>query len=110
MPGAWPAMQSRASGETWKTGRGSCGKGRPCCGESRQTRQARSSLTKASSEAAEVSIVFRYERLIDRSRRGICQLEFPAAQGREQRGALPHEPTTEEMDCQAHQRRVTRPC
>src|SRR5579872_2693085 len=34
-------MQSRASIEAWIIGRGSCGKGRPERGASRQTRQAR---------------------------------------------------------------------
>src|SRR5580692_9796700 len=51
-------MQMRAEGETWKTGRGSCGKGAPYRGASRQIRQARISSTSVASEWRSASMSF----------------------------------------------------
>src|ERR1700722_16393852 len=66
-PGAWPAMQMRAEGETWNTGRGSCERRAPYRGASRQTRQARMSAVSAGSEAQGRSMRAKYPGRAGRS-------------------------------------------
>src|SRR5277367_1067462 len=53
-------MQRRAAFETWKTGRGSWGRGAPYRGASRQSRQARISSAIASSEGKRGSMAVGY--------------------------------------------------
>jgi hypothetical protein len=79
-PGAWLAMQIRAMREAWTTGRGSCGKGGPYRGASRQIRQRRTWTSRVSRSASGDGAVISAAGL--RGTRSPPQPHWPARQPR----------------------------